>query len=392
MAAPVFDLQPMSIGDILDRTVRLYQRSFLHTLGIVSVPYLLLVPLLAVFGSVLWATRDPRAFLRPAVLAGVFFVLLAFFWLNFVSMGALARSVSERYLGRTPSLRTAYAPVLRRGGSLIWAYCLGFLMGGGVFLLGVGVPIGIAAAVIRYSVLLFVLFGLVAIAGAIAAVRIFFRFLLVTQVIVIEDVRGADALRRSWKLMQGNETRAFLVSLFGMVVGYIVGLVLRLPTSILAGLHPGPAMAILNGVAGGIAQIVSIPFVSIPFTLLYYDGRIRKEAFDLEMMARNLGAPGRPAGPEAGMAPIPGVSAPMGRPAGPGAPKARMGQPPSAPARPAPGPEETPLVPPTAPAPPAAPRGPAGPFKVCPKCGAQVSLVRPTCPGCGTPVPFRPAG
>jgi hypothetical protein len=387
MAAPVFDLQPMSIGDILDRTVRLYQRAFLHTLGIVSVPYLLLVPLLAVFGSVLWATRDPRAFLNPAVIAGILLFALVFFWLNFVSMGALARSVSERYLGRTPSLRTSYAPVLRRGGSLIWAYCLAFLLGGGVFLLGVGLPIGIAAAVIRYSVLLFVLFGLAAIAGAIAAVRIFFRFLLVTQVVVIEDVRGAEALRRSWKLMQGNETRAFLVSLFGMVVGYIVGLVLRLPTSILAGLHPGPAMAILNGVAGGIAQVISVPFVSIPFTLLYYDGRIRKEGFDLEMMARNLGAPGRPAGAAAGRAPA----------RGPGAAEPKMGQAPPAaapqpPAPPAAGLEETLLVPPTPPAPPAAPRGPVGPFKVCPKCGAQVSLVRPACPSCGTAVPFRPAG
>jgi hypothetical protein len=148
-------------------------------------------------------------------------------------------------------------------------------------------------------------------------------------------------------------------------------------------LNPGPTMAMVNGVVGGIAQVISVPFVSIPFTLLYYDGRIRKEGFDLEMMARNLGAPGRPATPAAGRAPA----------RGPVAPEPRMGQaPPASAAPPAAGLEETLLVPPTHPAPPAAPRGPVGPFKVCPKCGAQVSLVRPACPNCGTAVPFRPAG
>ncbi|HEY7675764.1 MAG TPA: zinc-ribbon domain-containing protein [Candidatus Methylomirabilis sp.] len=372
MAAPVFDLQPMSIGDILDRTVRLYQRSFLHTLGIVSVPYLLLVPLLVAFGSVLWATRDPKALLNPAVMVGISLFAVAFFWLNFVSMGALARSVSERYLGGTPALWGCYQPVFQRSGALLWAYLLALLAAGGIFAGGVVLPIVIAALLIRTSVFLFLLFGLVAVVGAIASLRVFFRLFLVTQVIVIEDMRGVEALRRSWKLMQGNETRAFLVSLFGAVVGYIVSLVLRLPTSILAGLNPGPAMAVVDGVVGGIAQIVSVPFVSIPFTLLYYDGRIRKEAFDLEMMARNLGAPGRPAGPAAGRAPAPS----------PGAPEPMMGPAPSGtvPPRPAP------VTPSTA------PRGPAGTFKVCPKCGAQVSLTRPACPSCGTPVPFRPAG
>ncbi len=388
MAAPVFDLQPMSIGDILDRTVRLYQRSFLHTLGIVAVPYLLIVPLGAVFGSMFWVTKDPKALLNPAVIGAAILLVLAFFWLNFVSMGALARSVSERYLGGAPSLWACYAPVLQRSGALLWAYILAFLAGGVVLVVGVIFPIGAAAALIQWSVILFIVFGLIAIVGGIASVRVFFRFFLVTQVIVIEDVRGSEALWRSWKLMKGNEMRALLVSLFGAVVGYIVALVLRLPASILAGVRPGPGMLILNPVLGGIAQVVSVPFVSIPFTLLYYDGRIRKEGFDLEMMARNLGPPG---GPAAG-APL--TAAPGARPAT--SPTADLPIPvPAAPPRPAAPPagaQETIFLPPSPPPPPAGPRGLVGAFKLCPKCGAQVSLIRPTCPSCGTPVPFRPAG
>ena len=379
MAAPVFDLQPMSIGDILDRTVRLYQRSFLHTLGIVAVPYLVIVPLVAVVGSLAWVRRDPRALLSPEVIGGIVLLALAFFWLNFVSMGALARSVSERYLGGAPGLWACYAPVLQRSGALLHAYVLSFLAGGGVFALGVILPIVLGALLLRTSVLLFLLFGLIALPGAYASVRIFFRLLLVTQVIVIEDVRGSEALRRSWKLMQGNETRAFLVSLFGGVVAYIVSLVLRLPTSILAGPKPGPGMAILGGVMSGIGQIVSVPFVSIPFTLLYYDGRIRREAFDLEMMAQNLGTPGRSA-PAAGSAPMSTPEAPIAGAAGAAPP----------PVRPA-GTLGTVVAPPPPPQRPTGSTGGLGAFKICPKCGAQVSLMRPVCPSCGTAVPFRPA-
>src|SRR5574337_1642943 len=39
MAVLIFDIRPMSVGDILDRTLHLYRRHFFHTLGIAAVPY-----------------------------------------------------------------------------------------------------------------------------------------------------------------------------------------------------------------------------------------------------------------------------------------------------------------------------------------------------------------
>jgi hypothetical protein len=46
-------------------------------------------------------------------------------------MGALARSISERYLGETPTVGGSYGAVLRRTFSLIWAYILASLVWGG---------------------------------------------------------------------------------------------------------------------------------------------------------------------------------------------------------------------------------------------------------------------
>jgi len=381
MATSAFDLEPMSIGDILDRTVRLYQRSFLHTVGIAAVPYLLIIPLAATLGSVMWIKPAPALLRNPGLIAGAVLVALGFglvfMWLNFMSMGALARSVSEQYLGRVPSFEGCYGPVVRRTGALLWTYSLSSLLGGGLFLLGVIAPMAIAIAVGQTSILLLVVFGIVAIAGVVVSVRIFLRFFLVTQVVVIEDVRGREALGRSWILMSGNESRAVLISLFGIVVSYIVSWVLNLPVYVLAPKGSGPASVILGAVAWGLGQVVSIPFMSIPLTLLYYDSRIRKEAFDLEMMAQNLGVSG---GRVAATDTLLMADAPPTRsePPRPFAADQTLVTSPSAP-------------PPSAPAPPA-PRRPVGAFKVCPKCAAQVPLVRPACPTCGTPLPFRSGG
>jgi hypothetical protein len=360
MLSPTFDLQPMSTGDILDRTVRLYRRHFLHTLAIVSLPYILIVPFWALIGSGFWGRGRPAPWRNPAVVAGLAFFVLAYLWLYFVSMGALARSVSERFLGGTPTLWAAYAPVLRRSLSLIWAYFLTTLAGG--LVLGAG---GAAFGVALFTAQLHTTVGYVIAAvlsiGAIVAVvistRIFFRSFLVTQVIVIEDVRGWAAFKRSWTLMRACLRKAGMILLFSIVVGVVISLLFNFPAGMVMALRPSWPVMILGKLLESIGQILSAPILMIAFTLLYYDSRIRQEAFDLEMMAKNLGvSPG-----------------------------------PSAPSQPSPKTRPTPPRS-TAPAPaharPAGPPRTFGAFKVCPTCGAQVPNIQPTCGQCGSRVPF----
>ncbi len=380
MAAPAFDLQPMSIGDILDRTVRLYRRNFLHTLGIVSIPYLLLLPVNVGLSPARGTPLGPQLLQRPGLIAGASLLGLAAIWLTFVSMGALARSISERYLGGAPTIWASYSPVFRRTFSLIWAYFLSFLVWGGVLMLGVAIPLVVSTLAVlwdpgAWGLGIYALFAVLGLGAIVVVVVTFFRLLLVTQVVVIEGLRGAAALQRSWRLMRRNVWRAVVIFIFGFILSVIVGVVLGVPVGFLAGLSPARESRALEVVVDYLARILATPFLSIPFTLLYYDSRIRQEAFDLEVMARNLGGQGgsaaRPAPVSTAGMPVPSPLAPR-RPAA--APAAR---------------EETIVVPPFPPAPPVAPRGPVGAFKVCPKCGAQVPLVRPACPGCGAQVPFR---
>jgi hypothetical protein len=361
MTSSTFDLQPMSTGDILDRTLRLYRRHFLHTLAIVSLPYLMILPVGAVLGSELGGRSLLLMWRNPVFIAGGVLFVLAYIYFYFLSTGALARSVSERYLGGTPTIRTAYAPVLRRSFSLIWVYFLVSLAGAAILALGGGIFVGAILAVRQFPTTTgYVLAAVLSIAGIVAivyALRVFFRAFLITQVIVIEDVRGLAAIKRSGKLMGPSGGKAVLIILFGAVVAAIISFVFNFPAGLLMAMGPGRIAFVLSKVLDGIGQILSAPLVMIPFTLLYYDSRIRQEAFDLEMMARNLGVSASPSSsPET-----------------------------AAPASPAPPPPAAPK------APQARPTGPPrfGAFKVCPKCGTQVPNIQPSCGKCGTRVPYR---
>jgi hypothetical protein len=383
MAMPIFDLQPMSIGDILDRTIRLYRRGFLHNIAIVAIPYILLIPFTVLVGSSLHLTGNPRMLFRPGVLGLGVIVVLAFIWLSFMSMGALARSVSERYLGEEPTVGGSYAAVLRRTLSLIWAYILA-----GFVWVGLGILMVMSFAFVM-------LLGPIAsaVAGVLVAILFvvgFIRLLLITQIIVIEDIRGVAALQRSWNLMRGNFWRTVLIFIFYVVVSIVLSVVLNLPGGVLAGLAGGSIGAIINQVFQWLSQILLTPVLAIAITLLYYDSRIRTEAFDLEVMAQNLGVPGGGGGsapepwevePSLDEEPLPPPAAPP-RPAPVQHPPA-----PSVPPRPRPVPAAAPRRPAGAPA----PRPSASPFKICPQCQTQVPAIKPNCPKCGARVPYRSA-
>ena len=376
MVAAALDLVPMSTGDILDRTVRIYQRHFLHIVSVVALPYVLLFPVqlaASMFGhDAKVAERLARGLVGP--ITTVLLVLgLIFLW--FVSFAALTRSVSEAFLGRSLSLRASYGAIFRRSGAMAWAYFLSALaMFGGLFL-GMGSILGGLFLITRNqagsTIALFLILLLLGLALLLVGVPAFYRLIFVTPIVMVEDVRGIGALRRSWRLMRGKAMQAFVISIFSLAVALIVGLALGWPGKALANAFPTLGTRILATILEQVANILVFPFWTVPYVLMYYDARIRQEAFDLQTMAQSLALPEGTVG----------TSPPR---------KASEPKPPAAPVSPA-----SPTTPHSAGPPairPSAPlRGPTGAFKVCPQCGAQVPLVRPTCPKCGARVPFRPA-
>jgi hypothetical protein len=170
--------------------------------------------------------------------------------------GATIWVVSEGYLGRTPRL----APALRFTGQRMPR------------LVGASVAAGLATGV---ATLALVVPGIIVASG----------FAVVTEVAALE--RSGDALRRSWHLTQGFRWKA--LGLWAIALAVLAGLAIGtgvLATRVEALLGNGEP---ISTVVVALVSLLFYPLLSCVFTLFYYDLRVRKEGYDLEMLSQHLG-------------------------------------------------------------------------------------------------------
>ena len=111
----------------------------------------------------------------------------------------------------------------------------------------------------------------------------FARFAAATSAIVLEDVGVDKALSRSSALTRGlkwHVLRTYLIMFaLYMVLGVGLMMVIALTQSV-----------VITTVSQTLLVIVGYPIVGLTEMLLYYDLRIRKEGFDIEVMAGALDA------------------------------------------------------------------------------------------------------
>ncbi len=116
------------------------------------------------------------------------------------------------------------------------------------------------------------------------AVVVWVGYAIVTQAVVLEELpRATDALGRSWHLTKGYKGKAF-------ALGFVVFALIYVPfiaASAIAAFIPGLTTTVEIGAE--LVWLMIYPIVACAFTLLYYDLRVRKEAFDLEHLSQQLG-------------------------------------------------------------------------------------------------------
>jgi hypothetical protein len=285
-----------SIGELLDSAFTVYRRRFLVIVAVMAVfqlPYLAVQLLgersaLSTIASL--QTGSPTAAQLEAELGNLaaaavtvlaISVAYALFLLP-IAQGAVIRVVGDDYLDRTPGIGSALAMAFRRGGALIGFGLLVLaiiLVPLGLILL-LGVLVGGAAGV--------GLILLLGIAWAVYFVIFGVRLSLGAQAVVLERTGPVAALRRSFALTAGSFWRIVLfyviVNVVSSIVSELLGLLIGLFTG---GLSPGSQL-LVSALASGIIGLLTSPFLLILLTLVYYDVRIRREAFDLEMLARSL--------------------------------------------------------------------------------------------------------
>lgn len=125
-------------------------------------------------------------------------------------------------------------------------------------------------------------------------------YLLAVPALVVEGLGVLAALRRSHALSKGSFWRLFGIALLTAVVAGIASGVIASPFSIgsqvVAGLSPENAIvALVIGQVGSqlVSSALAAPFTGAVRSLQYVDQRIRREAYDVELLA---GLPGGASG------------------------------------------------------------------------------------------------
>jgi hypothetical protein len=296
------DLRPMTLGEVLDRTFTLYKGNFWLFAGIVAIPYLIVVIFSLVYSSALGSalptpgkTASPQAFVQffATTLGGVVLFGLVYLFVFAAAQAATVVAVSDLYLGRPASLHESYRRVRGRILTVL-------LVMASIFLMALAIPMAPALlfAVVRVPILT----GLALLVLPIVSVVLLCRTAVAVPVAALEDKGVVDSISRSVRLTQGSAAQIFAVYVLVLFLSLVTSLVFHFPFLMAMGSPLKPhalpfAMRILDGVASWVSGVIVAPIGTIAFSLIYYNLRIRKEAFDLEQLMASLGPGETPPAP-----------------------------------------------------------------------------------------------
>jgi hypothetical protein len=134
-------------------------------------------------------------------------------------------------------------------------------------------------------------FGILAVVllGCWAVLYLACGYAVTTPVVVLEELNSSfDAFGRSWDLTRGFRLKIFLIFLVAVIVVFVPGIAIgAVGASIARDLRAvGRAIELVSAAL----PILLTPLFSCVLTLVYYDLRVRREAFDLEILSGQLGA------------------------------------------------------------------------------------------------------
>ncbi len=215
-------------------------------------------------------------------------VVIVYYAATLVLTAGTIRIISDSYLGRDPRLHDALALGLSKILPLI-AVGLGKAIVLGLIMIGAGVVVGISGAVFKGSGVGILLVFVLACAALWFTIFVACGYGVTTPVVVLEELGSSfDAFGRSWEL-----TRDFKLKVLGLaVVAFLLCNIL--PSQVLQGIanvvmKTAPVAGIVLTVAAVILPLILAPVIAAVITLMYYDLRVRREAFDLQVLGQRLG-------------------------------------------------------------------------------------------------------
>ena len=279
-------LRPLSVGEIIDVAIKLYRqhwRTLLKLVAIVVVPVQIITALILTS-----ATPDTNSLAPPLQPGGTPEFDASAIWTLVISFGATTvlgllatqlataaslKAVSDGYLSEEPDWRRSLEFAFKRFGSLVWLALIS------TFLIGIG-------------------FLLCFIPGIYLSVA----WSVAIPVLLIENTRGYGALQRSQQLVKGRWWPVVGVLALGRIIAAVLEFVFGGAAALLSLSNESEVVLFAtNAISTALSQTLVTPFLAATIAIMYFNLRVRKEGFDLELLAQHVGVtPPGPGGAPAG--------------------------------------------------------------------------------------------
>jgi hypothetical protein len=289
------NLRPMQLGEILDGSFNIYRRHF----GLFMRLSVLLIWLPTAF-SIYVQLRfggNPQTMILffeehvASVLLGGLVALVVFTTAGLLLKTGTIRIISDSYLGQEPELGSALRLGIARIVPLLLVTLSKSLLLMLITMVGGFVVVLLALA----TKIIGAVGGLLAFAGVCALfwfiIYVACAYGVTTPVVVLEDLESSfDAFGRSWDLTRGSRGKLFgIIAVTWLISQFLPGVVvggMSAAVGVTAGSTAQPIFAVLGSLLG----IVLAPILPCALTLAYYDLRVRREAFDIQILSEQLGA------------------------------------------------------------------------------------------------------
>jgi len=259
------ELRPRGIGEMLDAAVALYRARFGR---LVRITLAVIVPV-QFLNTIVLLSAEPDSF-RPNLTGGVsanydsgsasmhLAATLLVLVLTVISTAFVA-AVCSRIVADAYTDQPANGDAVRTAGRRL-------------------------LAVIGLSLLLTIMQALGVVACFVGTFVVLALFSVSIPALILEGVGVGAALARSYELAKANFWRALGLVLTAQLLTAVLNLGLAALVAVLVrGGSSTTATVIAQGIANTVAAAITTPFVAAATVALYFDMRIRNEAFDLQL-------------------------------------------------------------------------------------------------------------
>jgi hypothetical protein len=272
---PPIEIRPRRATELVDASFQLLRRYYPQFVTVSAIAMTPGVVMRIIMRDAMSNMSNPQ--LMTANSGALFAVGIVAILCVTVCDAVLTIAVSDGYLTGEVDLGRAFSTGMRK---IMAVFLASFFRGLLVGLAAIAVGVGVVVVAALKMPLLFVLVAPLAL-WIIAYVLL--RTFAIIPVVVLENIGANSAMTRTLQLSRNCAAHIFFSLGLAFFLYFIFsGIISALGVTLLT-----PATA---GIIGAVLIIPIYPLLTVVSTMLYYDLRIRKEGFDLEIMSRELGS------------------------------------------------------------------------------------------------------